>query len=271
MTSFTAFALPGELDLNRLAAGLGFPRRYRWEEPMVLDQASLKPLSGDQGTTKRVYLYFIGGVVFVNCTEEEARAFFWSMAHYAEPFKSVPDEKYRDDYALALGESSGPAVTNDLATMPVYDPAYVDTICFVIAKSVALERIEERVDQVLDEMETVIGMLDRGKLGISDRRLAKLAANVLTYKYQSIAHVMVLEKPEFTWENPEADRLYLTMANVFELNQRYNEIKHKGETLLDITGVFTSLAHARRASRLEWTIIILIFIEIVIYLFELAR
>ena len=28
--------------------------------------------------------------------------------------------------------------------MPGYDPAYVDTICFVIAKSVALERIEER-------------------------------------------------------------------------------------------------------------------------------
>ncbi|MRR35560.1 RMD1 family protein, partial [bacterium] len=90
-------------------------------------------------------------------------------------------------------------------------------------------------------------------------------------KYQSISHIMVLEKPEFTWENPEADRLYLTMANIFELNQRYNEIKHKGETLLDITGVFTSLAHARRASRLEWIIIILIFIEIVIYLFELMR
>jgi uncharacterized Rmd1/YagE family protein len=68
-----------------------------------------------------------------------------------------------------------------------------------------------------------------------------------------------------------ADRLYQTMANIFELNQRYNEIKHKGETLLDITGVFTSLSHARRSSRLEWIIIILIFIEIVIYLFELMR
>ena len=271
MIEFTAHALSGELDLNRLAGSLGFPRRYRWEEPMVLDLASLKPLSGDQGEGKRVYLYYFGGVVFVNCTEEETGSFFWSMAHYGEAFKEYPAIRYRDEYSLRRGDGERMEVTNDVATMPAYDPAYVDTICFVIAKSVALERIEERVDQVLDEMETVIALLDRGKLGISDRRLAKLAANVLTYKYQSISHIMVLEKPEFTWENPVADRLYLTMANLFELNQRYNEIKHKGETLLDITGVFTSLAHARRASRLEWIIIILIFIEIVIYIFELLR
>lgn len=271
MIEFTAYALSGELDLNRLAAALGFPRRYRWEEPMVLDLASLRPLSGDLGEIKRVYLYYFGGVVFVNCTEEEVRSFFLSMGHYGDQFKEFPTIRYRDEYSLKRGEGERLEVTNDVATMPGYDPACVDTICFVIAKSVALERIEERVDQVLDEMEAVIALLDRGKLGISDRRLSKLAANVLTYKYQSISHIMVLEKPEFTWENPVADRLYQTMANIFELNQRYNEIKHKGETLLDITGVFTSLSHARRSSRLEWIIIILIFIEIVIYLFELMR
>jgi uncharacterized Rmd1/YagE family protein len=80
---------------------------------------------------------------------------------------------------------------------------------------------------------------------------------------------MVLDKPEITWENQEADRFYMTMANLFELSQRYHEIKHKSETLMDITEVFSSLSHARRASRLEWIIIALIFIEIVIYLFQI--
>lgn len=271
MIGFNACALSGEIDLNRLAASLGFPRRYRWEEPMVLDIAGLKPLSGDLREEKRVHLYFFGGVVFVNCSEEEMEGFFWSMGHYADQFKEYPALKYRDEYSLRTGEGDKITVTNDSAVMPGYDPAYVDIICFVIAKSVALERIEERVDLVLDEMEGLIALLDRGKLELSDRRLAKLASSILTYKYQSIAHIMVLDKPEVTWENPEADRLYLTMANLFELNQRYNEIKHKGETLLDITEVFTSLSHARRASRLEWIIIVLIFIEILIYVFEILR
>lgn len=55
------------------------------------------------------------------------------------------------------------------------------------------------------------------------------------------------------------------------LQQRYQEIKHKSETLLDVTDVFSSLSHARRAARLEWIIIILIAIEIFIYLLEIFR
>jgi uncharacterized Rmd1/YagE family protein len=79
---------------------------------------------------------------------------------------------------------------------------------------------------------------------------------------------MVLAKPDITWENQEADSLYLTMANLLELSQRYEEIRHKSETLMDITQVFTSLSHASRASRLEVIIIILIFVEIFLYLFQ---
>ncbi len=61
------------------------------------------------------------------------------------------------------------------------------------------------------------------------------------------------------------------MAGLFELNERYHEIKHKSETLLDMTGVFTGLSHARRSARLEWIIIILIAIEIVLFLLEMFR
>jgi uncharacterized Rmd1/YagE family protein len=267
--TFFATALSGELDLNRLAASLGFQRRYRWEEPMVLDIAGLTPLSGDQGATKRVYLYFFGGVVFINCSQEEVDALFFSMAHHSELFRDYPNQRYQDDYSLRIEEGEKSAVTNDYAVLPGYAPVYLEIICFVIAKSVALERIEERIDQVLDEMEGLIALLDRGKLELPDRRLAKLAASTLTYKYQSIAHIMVLDKPDITWEDPEADRLYRTMAHLFELSPRYNEIRHKGETLLDITQVFTGLSHARRASRLEWIIIALIAIEIVIYVVEI--
>jgi uncharacterized Rmd1/YagE family protein len=80
---------------------------------------------------------------------------------------------------------------------------------------------------------------------------------------------MVLDKPDITWDNPEADHLYTTMAGLFELSQRYLEIKHKSETLLDMTDVFSSLSNARRSARLEWIIIILIAIEIVLFLLEM--
>jgi len=269
--SFTAYALDGELELNRLASNLGIQRRYRWEEPMVLSPLGFTPLGPDSLDEERVYLYFFGGVVFQNCTADMIRYFFDGMAKHHEGFSSHPNLRFHDDYSLRVGESETPSITNDYAVVQAYDQILSYIVCFVLAKSVALERIEARVDLVLDEMEGLIALLDQGKLSIPDRRLAKLASSILNFKYISIAHVMVLDKPDITWENPVADRFYTTMANIFELDQRYQEIKHKSETLMDITEVFTGLSHSRRAARLEWIIIILIAIEIVIYLFELFR
>ncbi len=265
---FTAFALAWELDLNRIGAQLGIIRKYRWEEPMMLDPVTLKPLADDRTEEQQVYLYFFGGVVFLNCTDKTIRDFTREMGKVAEAFKTFSNVRFQDHYSLRVEKGGSLAITNDFAVMPTYDRAFIDIIVFVIAKSVALERIEERVDTVLDEIEGLIALLERGKLGIPDKRLAKLASSILTFKYSSIAHIMVLDKPEITWENQEADSLYLTMADQFELSQRYEEIRHKSETLMDITQVFSSLSHARRASRLEWIIIILIFVEIVLYLFQ---
>ncbi len=266
---FTAFALPGELDLNRLAQRLGIARKYRWEEPLVLNLADLTTSSREWLGGQRVYLYYFGGVVFVNAPEEVVHTFPSRMAGLAEEFRPGISLRYRDDYTLRVDENAPMDVDNDSAVMPRCERSFIDIICFVIAKSAALERIEEKVDQVLDDMEVLITRLSRGKLSITDRELARLASTVLNFKYTSIAHVMVLDKPEITWEEPEADRLYSTMANLFELDQRYQEIRHKSETLLDITEVFSGLSHARRAARLEWIIIVLILIEIVIFVLEI--
>lgn len=266
---FTAFALPGELDLNKVGSRLGIIRKYRWEEPLLLNPETLKPLSGDRAEAEQVHLYYFGGVVFVNCADSTIRAFTRELEKVTEAFRGFPNIKYQDHYSLRIDEGSTISITNDFAVMPRYEHAFIGIISFVIAKSVALERIEEQVDKVLDEIEGMIAQLDQGKLGIPDKRLAKLASRILNFKYRSIAHIMVLDKPDITWEDLEADRLYLTMANLFELNQRYLEIRHKSETLMDITEVFSGLSHARRASRLEWIIIVLIFIEIVIYLFQI--
>ncbi|MDF2570923.1 MAG: putative YagE family, partial [Sporomusa sp.] len=55
----------------------------------------------------------------------------------------------------------------------------------------------------------------------------------------------------------------------FELKDRYEKIRHKTETIMDITEAFSNLVHARRGTRLEWAIIILIVIEIVLSLYDL--
>jgi hypothetical protein len=63
--TFKAFAFGGELDLNRLAVKLGITRKYRWEEPMKLNPVTFE-IDADKDA-ERAYLYYFGGVVFLNC------------------------------------------------------------------------------------------------------------------------------------------------------------------------------------------------------------
>ncbi len=265
--NFVAIALSGELDLNRLAAAMGLRQRYRWEEPMLLNPQDCTLLPQRSSGTSQCQLYYFGAMIFINCSDELVLSFCHRMTSFAELFRSVHVTKYRDTYSLKTEDGAALEITNENAVMPRYFPAGVNIISFVIAKSVALERIEEQVDLVLDEMEDLIQQLERGKLAIPDRKLAKLASSILNFKYKSIAHIMVLDKPEITWDNEELDKLYGRMANLFELSQRYHEIRTKSETLMDITEVFTGLSHAQRSTRLEWIIIILIALEILLYIY----
>lgn len=263
---FTAFAVSGELDLNRLAARLSIPRKYRWEEPMRLNPVTFTPSVASD--TLWVHLYYFGGMVFLNCSDDIVARFVEGLKRHVEQLKGQPQLPFRDDYRLEIVAGTAPSITNDGAVMPLYREALPDIISFVIAKSVALELIEERIDAVFDEVGGLIGRLGQGVLELPDRRLARLASTVLSFKYTSISHIMVLDKPDITWDNEEAERFYLTMAELFELTPRYQEIKHKSEALMDVTAVFSSLSHARRSARLEWIIIILIAFEIIMTLWD---
>lgn len=269
--NFTAHAMEDEVDLNRLSAALQVSRKLSWEEPLILNPVTLAPSTGVSFAEERVYLYYFGAAVFFNCSDTAISNFYRSVGRLVETIHTPKGSTYTEHYSLEVDSSTVMSVTNNGASMPGKKHAYVDIIAYTLAKSVALEKIEALLDVVFDRMEEIIARLDRGELAVPDRQLAKTASSILNFKYRSISHVMILDKPDITWEVEEADRLYSTLANLFELQQRYNQIRHKSDTLLDINTVFSALSHARRSARLEWIIIILIAFEIVLFLMEMLR
>ena len=268
---YRAVALAAEIDLNRLAAGLQSASRYSWDEPLLVDPVSLTISSAAEFAAPRIYLYSFGVVVFFNCPEASQAAFFDRFAA-SNPLFARPDAgSSHENYSMQICPGQELAVTNDGAQLPQELPVCRDIIASILAMSVALEQIEAGLDKAFDGMEELIARLERGKLALSDRVMARSAATILNFRHRSLASIMILDKPEITWESEEADRLYSALANLFELNQRYRQLRHKADTLLDINGVFTGLSHARRSARLEWIIIVLIAIEIALFLLEMFR
>ena len=259
------FSLCNEINLNKLAAHFGINRKFKWEEHLTLDE---KQLTGILKTTenKLVKIFSFGSAVFVNMEHHE----IVDIVNYLKKIeKSLLNAsfKYKDDYTIVVNDEE-PSMHFEFFNVNNYEDYHLNMLSIVLAKSVALERIEEALDNLLDEIEEIIAKLERGKLAISDKKLSKIVAQILRFKFNIISYLMLLDKPAITWVNQESENLYTELAELFELNDRYDTIKGKSETLMDITEVFTTMTYQKRGNILEWMIIILITIELVIALAE---
>src|ERR1035438_4455976 len=110
---FNAYALGGEIDLNRLAARLGIQRKSRWEEPIKLNPVTFAlALTGD---TQQVYLYYFGGIVFFNCSGDIVARFLDGIRHQVPSMRENLQLNFREEYQLRIEPEHEPSIANDCA------------------------------------------------------------------------------------------------------------------------------------------------------------
>lgn len=263
---FIAHALSDEMDLNLIANHFGINRKLRWEEVLTLKDPNLKGILKDP-EGKRVALTSFGSAVFINCQAHEIRDVVLYLQRIDPNLKEARLD-LMDTYRLSVVPDAETAIHYDQAVVPSVGPHHHEIISVVLAKSVALERIEVGINRLLDESEEIVGYLESGRLNISDERLAKLTARILSFKYNSLSYIMLLDKPDVAWRGQDTLELFTELSGIFELGERYGRLQLKTETLLDITDSFANFTHARRSNRLEWVVIILIGLEIIMALIE---
>ncbi|SHF10738.1 RMD1 family protein [Desulforamulus putei] len=265
---FLAVSVAQELNLNLIARHFGIEKKFKWEEILILQDKDLKGIL-ENHFHKTVYMFHFGCLVAVNATRYDLSDLYNYLCKIESALcQNVNHLEYSDSYRLDIKSDRELEVHNNYMIAPKLLDYYPQIIAIVLARSVALDRIEDDVERVSDEIERIIEYLDKGKLNINDNRLAKLSSKILRYKYNTISYVMVLDKPDITWYREGAEDLFLKLTDLFDIQERYENLRHKTENIMDITEVFTILAHANRGTKLEWMIIILIALEIIISLSE---
>ncbi len=264
-TSFRVFALFNEISLNKVASHFGIRKKFEWEDFLRLSVPQLKGiLKEPEG--KLVDIFPFGSIVFINLQHHE----IVDIVNYLMTVDSTlvhPNYNYADDYKLELTEEDEAV---DYDAMWVHELAGYQTgiLSVVLAKSVALEKVEADIEELLDEIEPIIDRLQHGKLSARDDAVAKIASRILRFKYSTVSYIMLLDKPDITWNDSDAESMYSNLSRLFELDERYDKLQAKSSTLMDILQMFTSLVQHRKSNSLEWMIIILIVIEIVISLVD---
>lgn len=264
-----AWSVSKELDLNAVARSFNIPKRFTWEEPIYLNEKLLSGLIGeDVDQEAKVFLFSFGSVVLLNGKE----GWVQSIAEYLNKNKFCKLlENWRhftDEYELRQ-EMHAYECNDSMACLHEINPYHIELSAVILAKSVALERNEMQIEQILNQAEILIERLENGKTRMADKKLGKLSASVLRHEYDSISYVLILDKPDITWTISDANNYYEKLSLVFELADRYEILKQKTDTLRHIIEGFTAVNHGVRTYLMEVIILILILLEVILMTLDL--
>ncbi|WP_308639867.1 RMD1 family protein [Paenibacillus silvisoli] len=270
--TFKALAITNEIDLNKIAIHIGTPKKYTWEQPLIIREHELKHIyKTPVRELQQVLVFSFGSVVFVNHARAEDIHFFLKFIQSFERDIDLSQaETFTDDYSLRIEEIESMELTDEYVVVSEYEFFLPELIATVLAKSVALERAELQLSHIQDNLEHMIDRLEKGKLSIGNKELARTTAKIVRHEFNTLAYIMILDKPEVTWAHHSASQFYDAMLNFFELNDRYKILKSKTDILYHITDGFTNISHSIRGLFVEWIVVILIVIEVVITILQIV-
>jgi len=140
----------------------------------------------------------------------------------------------------------------------------------VLSKSVVLALYESRVAENFQRVEPLaVDLEQRGRGGRNARELLRHLGRGLLSELQIVGRVEVTDKPELLWERPELERLYLRLADEFEIRERHLVLERKLGLLSRTATTVLELLQNRRSLRVEWYIVILIVFEILLTLYQM--
>jgi required for meiotic nuclear division protein 1 len=270
--TFKAFAITNEIDLNKIAIHCGIPKKFTWEQPLILKGQILESILYQKVAESQMVLVFsFGSIVFINHTNDDEIIRLFHYIHSFEPDFDVEHAgRYTDDYCLHISEKESIELTDEYVVVPEYEDFYPELISTVIAKSVALEKTEEQLGKIHDKLETMIDRLEKGKLRIGNKELARTTAKIVRHEYNTLAYIMILDKPDITWTSSVAGDFYDRMVEFFELNDRYKILKSKTDILYNIMDGFSTISHSIRGLFVEWIIVTLIVVEIALTILQIG-
>ena len=138
-----------------------------------------------------------------------------------------------------------------------------------LAQSAKLDAFEKSVDHTVESMRHLPEqMAKRGKIGLSRRQIRRKMGELFIERNSINLHSDILDKPEFFWVYPEVEPVYTMIANYLDISPRVEVLNQRLGVVHELCEMLNSELNHQQTSRLEWIIIILIFIEVGITLMK---
>ena len=216
---------------------------------------------------KKRYLYIFdyGVIVLANYSTAEKKEIIQFVQNYATTLVHLD---LSEEYQIEIDPNiSKVVIKNDYVVVPFVNPSVLRIIMLNIGQSVALDYYEELTNELISSSRAYILELEhKGKLSISKINLLKYIGKVLNVKNSIVDNLYILDDPNLVWDNEELNLLNRQLKANFDINPRFRDLDYRLDIVEDNLRLFTDVLNVRESSRLEWIVIILIFLEIMIAL-----
>ncbi len=223
---------------------------------------AISPLLVDAGSHGCAVLFRYGVVALFGLSASEEVSFLAEL----KPLIIDPIETtVHEDVIIELGDESKEGIVGPNIVLREFTIERLQLIADVLSKSVVLEYYERRIAGSFDRIEPFANELQTGgQHREPGKELLRHIGDTLSINAMMVGRVEISEKPELLWEQPKLEGLYLRLESEYELRERHLSLERKLALISQTAGTFLRLLQDKRTLRVEWYIVILIFVEIII-------
>jgi required for meiotic nuclear division protein 1 len=206
--------------------------------------------------------------VFWNCGAEAQRAWLDEIQEAMGPERA---ELLDESIDVLVGAPENAVTFNEVSLRELTLPR-MSILTLALAQSVALDHLERDVAAALQRFEPVVTDLEAtGKLGLPVRDALRAIGFALKVRSSVLANLTLFDKPPETWESEMLERLDNQPYDFFDLEERLSAIHRKVAYFTDMSSTLTGVLNQRRNWLLEVAVVALILLEVVIFIWSLAR
>ncbi|MDP3932394.1 MAG: RMD1 family protein, partial [Methylococcaceae bacterium] len=149
------------------------------------------------------------------------------------------------------------------------DPILIFSLSQGMAQSIKLASFETNAITTINNTNYIPKSLaENGSIKLSRQNIAKIRGQLFLTKSDIILNYDLLDTPDFFWEYPEYENIYVVVAKYLEIAPRTEVLSKKLETIHELFEMLADEQKHRHSSILEWIIIWLIAIEIAMTLLD---
>ncbi len=175
------------------------------------------------------------------------------------------EEMETDEFTFTTGDSS--KIVEDEIVLVTDDILNRLAISHGIAQSVKLGTFENAIRKTFDHTKHLPEDLARhGRIPLSRKEIRRKMGELFIERNSINLHVDILDTPEFFWEYSELEPLYAMTANYLDLETRVEVLNQRLDIVRELFEMLGNELNHQHSSRLEWTIIWLIIIEVLLSL-----